>query len=120
MKELKDALCLFAGRFLDSSKSVKVIVSGSDREGEGEYKIFEYLSSLPLHEPRESQTAVRAKCLVLGKYVVFLTSNSVVQLSTSTLTLSLLLLQPKYVVTRTCCCLDFSARTEAWTLTLCV
>lgn len=69
MKELKDALCLFAGRFLDTSKYAKVIVSASDREGEGEYKIFEYLRYLPLHEPHLAQTPVRAKCLVLGKYV---------------------------------------------------
>ena len=69
MKELKDALCLFAGRFLDSSKYAKVIVSAADREGEGEYKIFEYLRYLSLHEPHRAQTSIRSKCLVLGKYV---------------------------------------------------
>lgn len=69
MHKLKDALILFAARYLHSSKLVKVIVSGSDREGEGEYKLFEYLHNLPLHEGYNFDSKHKNRCLVFGKYV---------------------------------------------------
>ena len=42
----------------------KFYVSGSDREGEGEFKIFEHLARLP--SPPEG--ARRERVLVIGKY----------------------------------------------------
>ena len=69
MTELKEALYLYAARFLTQSKYVKVIVSGSDREGEGEYKIFEYLKHWRQHEPGLAVEKKSLKCLILGKYV---------------------------------------------------
>lgn len=71
MESLKNALCLYAGRHLNSSKFCKVILSGSDREGEGEYKIFEYLHNWRLHEPQLATEIQSPKCLVLGKYGPF-------------------------------------------------
>jgi hypothetical protein len=70
MQQLKDSLCIYAGRVLESSRFIRVIVSGSDREGEGEYKIFEYLSNLHLHDPNLIATSKREKCLIVGKYVI--------------------------------------------------
>jgi hypothetical protein len=66
MTELKEALYLYAARFLTQSKYVKVIVSGSDREGEGEYKIFEYLKHWRQHEPGLAVEKKSLKCLILG------------------------------------------------------
>lgn len=72
MSRLKDALCLFAGRFLSSSRLVKVVVSASDREGEGEYKLFEYLRNVNLHEGTTPNSSKRPRVLIMGKYVVTL------------------------------------------------
>lgn len=71
MAQLKNALCLYASRTLLHSPHLRVIVSGTDREGEGEYKIFEYLHHLTQHEAElmKQDPSAQKKCLVVGKYV---------------------------------------------------
>ena len=71
MSKAKDALCLFAARYTSSNPNIKVIISGADREGEGEYKLFEYLRNLPLHEGDAFDATKRSRALVMGKYVTY-------------------------------------------------
>lgn len=77
MSKLKDALVLFAGRYVASSKLVKVVVSAADREGEGEYKLFEYLRNLHLHEGSDASNTNRPRVLVMGKYVAYNTLHCI-------------------------------------------
>lgn len=60
MQKLKDALVYLSVQRLAKQKpQLQFHISGSDRQGEGELKIFEHIAATPKSD----------RCLVVGKYV---------------------------------------------------
>lgn len=69
MIDFKNSLCLLVADLLEKQRFVFVdfFVSGPDRVGESEYKIFEHIKNSIL--PQIVGNKQKDNCLVIGEYV---------------------------------------------------